>query len=197
VPLIVRNTFIDIVGDRPLSFDEFFVERRINSCPVEPQIRSEVVDDELTSDLQPQALHRAATVGVTDIASAANSALAAARTYFGDAPEQVEIIEDTLAGQWNAPARQILTLSEALPMPDPCGTPYQIETIPSLGSAGHQIGTCQPCAFFHKQGCGNGAQCSFCHLCGPGEKKKRQKEKIAALRNARQRNAMNDQMVYL
>jgi len=43
----------------------------------------------------------------------------------------------------------------------------------SAGSAGHFAGLCKPCAFWHNKGCGNGAQCSFCHLCPPGEKQRR------------------------
>jgi len=57
--------------------------------------------------------------------------------------------------------------------------------LPSLGSAGHAAGDCKPCAFFHTAGCANGLACQFCHLCEPGEKKRRRKEKIEALRAAR------------
>lgn len=53
--------------------------------------------------------------------------------------------------------------------------------LPTLGSAGHWDGTCQPCAFMHS-GCSSGAQCSFCHLCDLGERKRRRKQKIAKLR---------------
>ena len=45
----------------------------------------------------------------------------------------------------------------------------------SLGSAGHGMGTCKPCAFFHTKGCSSGKSCTFCHLCPPGEKKRRAK----------------------
>eukprot|EP00931_Biecheleriopsis_adriatica_P124761 TRINITY_DN9994_c0_g1_i1.p1 TRINITY_DN9994_c0_g1~~TRINITY_DN9994_c0_g1_i1.p1 ORF type:complete len:353 (-),score=89.19 TRINITY_DN9994_c0_g1_i1:114-1172(-) len=59
-----------------------------------------------------------------------------------------------------------------------------LEGLPSVGSAGHAAGNCKPCAFFHTKGCGSGASCSFCHLCGPGEKKRRQKEKKQAFKSA-------------
>merc|ERR1712087_895144 len=36
---------------------------------------------------------------------------------------------------------------------------------------------CKPCAFVFKDGCESGANCTFCHLCAPGEKKRRKKEK--------------------
>ncbi|CAE7247412.1 unnamed protein product [Symbiodinium natans] len=45
----------------------------------------------------------------------------------------------------------------------------------SLGSAGHGTGTCKPCAFFHTKGCSSGKNCTFCHMCPPGEKKRRAK----------------------
>jgi len=54
--------------------------------------------------------------------------------------------------------------------------------LPSLGSANHGIGQCKPCAFHHTKGCQRGAGCTFCHLCLPGEKKRRQKEKQAVAR---------------
>eukprot|EP00928_Gymnodinium_smaydae_P036243 TRINITY_DN2534_c0_g1_i1.p1 TRINITY_DN2534_c0_g1~~TRINITY_DN2534_c0_g1_i1.p1 ORF type:complete len:480 (+),score=37.67 TRINITY_DN2534_c0_g1_i1:107-1441(+) len=51
------------------------------------------------------------------------------------------------------------------------------EEMPSIGSAEHAFGECKPCAFLYTKGCENGALCKFCHICGPGEKKRRQKEK--------------------
>ncbi|CAJ1328487.1 unnamed protein product [Effrenium voratum] len=55
-----------------------------------------------------------------------------------------------------------------------------MELAPSVGSAEHGSGSCKPCAFHHTKGCQCGAMCTFCHLCLPGEKKRRQKEKQAA-----------------
>jgi len=46
----------------------------------------------------------------------------------------------------------------------------------SVGSAGHDNLMCKPCAFYHTKGCSSGASCQFCHMCGPGEKKKRKKD---------------------
>merc|ERR1712182_33992 len=52
----------------------------------------------------------------------------------------------------------------------------------SVGSAAHESGTCKPCAFLlkdlSKPGCQNGQGCVFCHLCPPGEVKKRKKQKM-------------------
>lgn len=49
----------------------------------------------------------------------------------------------------------------------------------TFGSEGHDSGTCKPCAFFHSKGCDNGSECAFCHVCGPTEKKRRQRDKVS------------------
>merc|ERR1711865_168368 len=52
----------------------------------------------------------------------------------------------------------------------------------SVGSIGHQVGNCKPCAFLWRDpkqpGCQNGPDCVFCHLCPPGEVKRRKKDKL-------------------
>jgi len=54
----------------------------------------------------------------------------------------------------------------------------------SIGSALHGTGMCCPCAWFWKpQGCGNGMDCCYCHLCPEGEIKARRKMKNAGMRN--------------
>jgi hypothetical protein len=55
----------------------------------------------------------------------------------------------------------------------------------SVGSAGHSAGTCKPCAFIWKDGCASGANCQFCHLCPPGEVKRRKKDKTTYRKMAR------------
>ena len=62
---------------------------------------------------------------------------------------------------------------------------------PSVGSGSHGSGQCKPCAFHHTKGCQRGAMCNFCHLCLPGEKKRRQKEKQQAAK-ARSRSVETD-----
>uniref|UniRef100_A0A7S4R8J5 C3H1-type domain-containing protein n=1 Tax=Alexandrium monilatum TaxID=311494 RepID=A0A7S4R8J5_9DINO len=56
--------------------------------------------------------------------------------------------------------------------------------LPTIGSAGHAVGRCKPCAFVYSVGCKDGVACQFCHLCEPGEKKRRRKEKLEARRAA-------------
>eukprot|EP00438_Fugacium_kawagutii_P007198 Skav206552 [mRNA] locus=scaffold547:95118:96060:- [translate_table: standard] len=52
---------------------------------------------------------------------------------------------------------------------------------PSLGSATHHLGICKPCDFQHRTSCRHwgwaGFKCQFCHLCPPGENRRRKKQK--------------------
>lgn len=57
------------------------------------------------------------------------------------------------------------------------------QILPSKGSAQHGDGLCTACAWFWKpQGCANGKDCSYCHLCPLGEIRRRRKMKNAVLR---------------
>merc|ERR1719201_2553442 len=76
-------------------------------------------------------------------------------------------------------APSVLRLAEAIAPPE-LGGPQ----LPSIGSLLHHKGGCRPCTFFHTRGCENKEDCKFCHLCGPGEKKKRLKKLKAIQREA-------------
>jgi len=56
--------------------------------------------------------------------------------------------------------------------------------LPTRGSTLHRWGVCKPCAFVF-QSCDNGVDCQFCHLCEPGERKRRKKERLTIKREAR------------
>jgi len=73
----------------------------------------------------------------------------------------------------------VLGLSNSPPWPQ-LGSP----ALPTVGSASHQQGFCWPCPFYHTTGCANGVDCTFCHLCKPGEKNRRRKERLATRRAA-------------
>lgn len=70
--------------------------------------------------------------------------------------------------------------------PPPPGPALGSPELPSIGSAAHGKSSCRPCAFLHTKGCENGLACTFCHLCEPGERKRRQKEKLQQRRAAQQ-----------
>merc|ERR1712216_771294 len=79
-------------------------------------------------------------------------------------------------------------VGEALPQPQPTLVLNLLEGLGiwSAGSAGHYNGCCKPCAFIWKEeGCKDGINCTFCHLCTPDEKKRRKKEKLAWRKNVR------------
>jgi len=62
--------------------------------------------------------------------------------------------------------------------------------LPSRGSASHGKETCKPCAFVVQGTCKNDVECLFCHLCEPGEKKRRRK---VWLKNKREAQGMKDE----
>jgi len=69
--------------------------------------------------------------------------------------------------------------ASSLPLTEPKDIP------PTMGSTGHEFGRCKPCAFVHTKGCTRGYDCEFCHLCAPGERELRRKEKRTGVRSFR------------
>ena len=60
----------------------------------------------------------------------------------------------------------------------------------------HRAGTCKPCAYFFAKadGCRLHNSCEFCHLCPPGEIKKRKKQKKAFLKGQAGRSPSGDDL---
>jgi hypothetical protein len=198
-PIFVKNTFIDTPIVRPLSLDEFIYERRIQSCPVDSFGASDDESNE-TDHVQESRYHPAPIASTTLLKAAANDAVVAASQVVSsfcnwwspvDAstlmaePSSVYMQQDVSCQMpidcFGSGATQVLCLENALGTEPELGS----SELPTMGSAGHKWGTCQPCAFLYKRGCENGVHCSFCHLCDSGEKKRRRQEKIAKLREMR------------
>lgn len=59
------------------------------------------------------------------------------------------------------------------------------QELPSIGSRMHLFDLCKPCAYVFDKGCSNGSLCEYCHLCPPGELKRRQKVRRSAQRRSR------------
>lgn len=61
------------------------------------------------------------------------------------------------------------------PVPNASGDTYARSVgLPSVGSAGHHVGQCKPCAFVGRLGgCRSGYDCGFCHSCGSTDQDKR------------------------
>lgn len=182
-PLIVKNTFIDTPIVRPLSLDEFLPDRRIQSCPVDPPatFTSQAETDTLAS----AQLLRVVTESAAALTTAASDAV---RGWWNPVdssavPAVAPVLGATTltpSATIDRPAPQVLLLADAIAEPV-----LGSQEFPTVGSAEHWVGTCRPCAFFHKSGCQNGVQCTFCHLCDAGEKRRRQKDKIAQMRQMR------------
>jgi len=86
------------------------------------------------------------------------------------------LLEDTVSPK----PRLLLNLEAAVPEAFVLGSAER----PTVGSSRHHLGLCSPCAHaFSKHGCLSGVSCKFCHLCEPGELKRKQKER-RAFRNA-------------
>jgi len=66
--------------------------------------------------------------------------------------------------------------------------------LPTIGSVAHTFGKCKPCAFVYKKGCSNGTGCEFCHLCEPGEKRRRLQELLEKRRRRKEQRSQREQL---
>jgi len=191
-PLFVRNTFLDTGLDRPASLEGFFRERELRSCPASALGWPAACEDEEADEVdeaaaggarRPRARVLPAT-GHCITGSAAGAPEPPGRTVLPPPPTESPLLppaarlsaEPPAAPPAAAAPAPMLLLSEALP--PALGFP-ELRTV---GSMAHGQG-CSPCAHAHSsKGCLNGAQCAFCHLCPPGELKRRQKAKRLAQR---------------
>mmetsp|Transcript_88393 Transcript_88393/g.175752 ORF Transcript_88393/g.175752 Transcript_88393/m.175752 type:complete len:246 (+) Transcript_88393:67-804(+) len=161
----IKNTFISVAIGRPPSLDGFFEERMTSSCPVTrcPSL-DRIVEEGASEDIE---ISEGADIGLDD------------HIVEEGASEDIEIRESADVGLRSDGSTQVgskvLLLGDVLGGLPELGSPE----LPTVGSAGHHSGSCKPCAFAHTKGCENGANCAFCHLCGPGEKKRRQKQRVA------------------
>lgn len=172
-PVIVRNTFIDVNTGRSESLDEFFQPRTVASCPssaINPKLGSEVIPEEVVVADPLKVSHAVSrdSIGDVDVVSDCSTA--------DTAEESVILMPQKVP---------VISLEAALTMPK-LGSPEY----PTVGSAGHHLRQCKPCAFVAVKGCENGVECKFCHLCDPGEKKRRQKEKKEYFSTMRQLQQM-------
>lgn len=151
-PVLIKRTFIDVSPGRPHSLDGFYEERRLHSCPAS---------------------------GVFPVAEVEEAAC-----------EEEEKAVPSSGAPTPDEQEPPSPAAEAPPLPGTAQLPVTVSalpcvllTLPSVGSQGHLVGSCSPCAHAHSnRGCVNGVQCRFCHLCAPGELKRRQKARRNAQR---------------
>jgi len=190
-PLFVKNTFIHAEIGRPLSLDEFFEERRWESCPVS------LVDREVEA-VCPATPTSPRNIPAT-LAQPSASLLPDRPLMESASPWRLCIPPPpTEPPVLFAEQSQPIEPPVAVPAPPPpvhptCGAVVLelsrvLEAdlgLPSVGSTDHSRRTCRPCAHFHtSKGCNNGRECRFCHLCPPGELKRQQRVKRFARKTA-------------
>jgi len=199
VPVAVRNTFFDVDVGRDPSLDGFFLERQVRSCPGSevlpmteiPELVTETPPPEEQPATSPKSWmphwmtsepEQSLWFQTAKHSSPWQSETDHSWQQYGLVPDhgashQIEEI-------WQVPSWPPPVPAQApMPMP-PAPAPVRQEPqlgsaeLPTRGSAGHRMGVCKPCAFAHTKGCGSGVDCTFCHLCQPGEKLRRRKERL-------------------
>jgi hypothetical protein len=180
----VKNTFIDHPSWESLrnpSLEGFFQERQLKSCPVS---RAQTLDD--TQDCGTHEF------SIADIPTLSNISLEEClrdiETKHQDPENSDEISTKANTEEDTAPPTpQILSDSEEDTRPRAISLTNSLG-LWSVGSAQHNLGTCKPCAWLWKNenGCENGANCNFCHMCPPGEVKRRKKDKLAMRKMVKQ-----------
>jgi len=186
----VKNTFINVAIGRCPSLDGFFEERLVRSCPAtrcpsaerlfrSPARKQSVKAEQAPSRSPTRSPARSPKPGeLLAMAGAAAAAVVAPERCTDAAESEAPAAPTPAAG---APGqKQVLRLGDVLQQPE-----IGSAELPTAGSASHRFGGCKPCAFAHTKGCENGINCQFCHLCEPGEKKRRQKQRVARQPEAR------------
>lgn len=85
-------------------------------------------------------------------------------------------------GQWKVDIRKMPSQSEHNTTDSSGKTVCQQQQ--QQQPADHVSGQCKPCAWFWRpQGCRNGSDCQYCHLCPEGELKSRKRNKMAAMKS--------------
>jgi hypothetical protein len=197
--MVVRNTFLEPAYKELGSLASFVREREIKSCPASCigappglELASTVAFstgvEDFTEDMSPLTPYQQ-PIAVMGEGLGFFSALPPAL------PPRLDYLQPchTLPAPLREPQVQMkvpppppstppkLRISQFLLEDEPTpGTP----DLPTVGSIGHRFGTCKPCAFLYTKGCDTGVECKFCHLCEPGEKKRRLKAKTAAFKAA-------------
>jgi len=205
--LRVRNTFLDAPVQRSASLERFIEPRLCSSTPPTPlgRLGRPQIVTALDEDPMPAYMINTPTDSVLDgmLLTPRGESLSWPRP----ASPMLQMGRLRQASPRLQPA--VLSLSEAIgalshpplaaaapaaaPTAVPAlqestgsGRPLGPDELPSRGSALHRYGACKPCAFIYREGCMGGVDCQFCHLCEPGERQARKKERLAMKRDARE-----------
>jgi len=198
VALRIRNTFIDTSSQRSPSLEAFYREREVSTCPSSHIGRLTGLFDRMALGPGPQEVgspserqHATAQAALPTGAgpSSSTTRILSLAEALGGAPE---VWAGERPAQPGPPAVGLPSLGGGGKPPPFAGVAAERRAelgLPSAGSAGHWAGLCKPCAFVHTSGCAVGRECQFCHVCEPGEKKRRRKEKLERIRATRRLRA--------
>jgi len=209
-PLFISNTFLEVRPDRPASLEGFYQDREAYSCPTSGVSNGE------PARVMPRGPRRYCPGEVLTRTALLDTELPLGATVSSVPPGQAEILNASKMSAdcmslWprtaQEPTSQCSTVDsaqeahskeyegssstsameyEGLPPDAELGSP----AFPSVGSKAHYYEGCKPCAFMYKDGCRSGVGCSFCHLCEPGEKKRRKKEKQTVVKQVKLARSM-------
>jgi len=168
---VVRNTFVETIED-PDPLLSGFEERQVRSCPPTPTGSTDSGDNSLSVlTLAAERLQRheaPSPAGPRSPAASAATSIGIMPSIEQEAAHEVAAVAPTVEASTSQLC--VLRLAETLQAQEVCPA-----ELPSMGSAGHSLGRCKPCAFVHTKGCNSGRACQFCHLCDHGSSKRRKK----------------------
>lgn len=182
-PITVKHTFVDMDIPRPLEWAGCFENREVQSAP-----GSVLVSPAESDDLPPWVeLDQDYSDDEEDSEQDFETDYMPHRELLANNSESPLFFQPwhrQIAPVLARPAAVTLRLADAL---EPA---VGFAGIPTIGSAGHALRKCKPCAFAWKEsGCQSGASCKFCHLCDPAEKKRRRKAKLQLRRTRSMKKA--------
>mmetsp|Transcript_25128 Transcript_25128/g.77511 ORF Transcript_25128/g.77511 Transcript_25128/m.77511 type:complete len:327 (+) Transcript_25128:73-1053(+) len=175
-PYIVRNTFIEVRNKRAASLEDFYQERLARSCPATRAGSMDAADGACGLGLVAMAAQRLTRETATEPAVLSLATLVAAAQGAAKPGKGPSAVPVSTAPE---PEVRVVRLADVLRGPRADGRGVQDSCppgLPSIGSAGHCVGECKPCAFVHSKGCTSGKACRFCHLCESGVAKQRKRE---------------------
>lgn len=169
-PITVKNTFVEMDIPKPLEWDGCFEHREVQSAP------GSVFNSPVTRREDPWfKLDQVCSDGESDSEQDEETSCSS---------DQKLSINHPMPSFFFQQQPPTLRLAEAIEPPP------VFAAIPTVGSAGHGLRKCKPCAFVWKEsGCQSGTSCKFCHLCDPAEKKRRRKAKLQLRRDRSMKKA--------
>jgi len=179
---LIKNTFIDTPLQRSPSLEKFFGVRKVHSSPPSVMMDLSELYNPFMISTPP-----GRSVQEFEVATKLKAASRFLEEELGSASDLGGSTRAQTVDEAPQPFTGSSQLSETSRPPAADDTQPVIGSaeVPSRGSALHAWGACKPCAFIANGVCRSDVNCQFCHLCEPGEKKRRRKEWLDSKREVR------------